>query len=92
MCNDESWCLQDEELQYQRFDFVKLRNPEEIQGMISAGYNYAARLEKAGQLEPYLSGKPGKADAPMSPALGQNLERIDSVPRASAMERDIYQL
>ncbi|CAL5223367.1 g5872 [Coccomyxa viridis] len=52
-CDGEALILdyfQDEELQYQRFDFVKLRNPEEIQGMIRAGYGYAARLDEAGVL------------------------------------------
>ena len=91
MCDDWSWCLQDEELQYQRFDFVKLRNPDEIQGMISAGYSYAARLDKAGQLEPYLNGKP-QASASVSPAMGLSLESIESFQGASAMDRDIYQL
>ncbi len=84
-------CLQDEELQYQRFDFVKLRNPEEIQGMIKAGYSYAARLDEAGQLEPYLNGN-AQAIAAMSPALVQSQESIDSVEGATAMDLDIYQL
>ena len=85
------YCLQDEELQYQRFDFVKLRNPEEIQGMIRAGYTYAARLDKAGQLEPYLNGQ-AQAIAAQSPALEQSLESTDSVEGPTAMDLDIYQL
>lgn len=91
MCKQQSRCLQDEELQYQRFDFVKLRNPEEIQGMIRAGYGYAARLDEAGQLEPFLNGK-ARAIAPLSPPLDQSQDSIDSVEGATAMDLDIYQL
>jgi len=86
--------LQDEELKFKRFDFVKLRNPEEIQGMISMGYEYAARLDKAGTLEPYLSGKikAAPADVLGSPELSQSLDSIDSDEKASVMDLDIYQL
>ena len=89
---EHQFCLvQDEELQYERFDFVKLRNPDEIQGMINAGYKYAARLDEAGQLETFINGKP-QTDALKSHPLGQSLDSIDSAPGATAMDLDIYQL
>lgn len=86
--------MQDEELEYKRFDFVKLRNPDEIQGMIRMGYAYAERLDKAGSLEPYLNGMAQDASAIVSgsPQQHQDSDCTDSVQKASVMDQDIYRL
>ena len=89
--------MQDEELKFKRFDFVKLRNPEEIQGMIKMGYEYAERLDTAGALEPHLSGKVSAEPAPQAgsgPAqLSQSFGSMDAaVHKASVMDLHIYQL
>ena len=62
--------------------------------MISMGYEYAARLDKAGILEPYLSGKVKAAPADVlgSPELIQSSDSINSDQKASVMDLDIYQL
>jgi hypothetical protein len=91
--------MQDEELKFNRFDFVKLRNPEEIQGMIRMGYEYAERLDKAGALEPYTSCRPSAA--PVSEAgsgqgqPSQSFGKLSAAPAgdtASVMDLHIYQL
>ena len=88
--------MQDEELKFKRFDFVKLRNPQEIQGMIRMGYDYAERLDKAGALKSYLSGRVSAAQAGAGswPAqLSRSFGSIDAaVHKASVMDLHIYQL
>ena len=83
--------MQDEELKFQRFDFVKLRDPEEIQGMMRMGFEYAERLDRAGSLEPYLS---GKRQAPLMPAptQSQGSNGSDTAQQASIMDLDIHRL
>ena len=62
--------------------------------MISMGYEYAARLDKAGTLEPYLNDKVKAAPADVlgSLELSQSVDSIDSDQKASVMDLDIYQL
>lgn len=65
--------------------------------MIRMGYDYVERLDKAGALEPYLSGR-----VPAAPACGagsqpaqlsQSLGSMDAaVHKASVMDLHIYQL
>ena len=86
--------MQDEELKFQRFDFVKLRDPEEIQGMMRMGFEYAERLDRAGSLEPYLSGRRQApidtlmADSPQS----QGSNGSVTAQQASIMDLDIHRL
>lgn len=50
--------VQDEKLNMGRFDFVKLRDPNEVRGMISSGYEYAERMDAAGALQPHFGTGP----------------------------------
>ena len=92
--NNGAHLMQDEELKFQRFDFVKLRDPEEIQGMIRMGFKYAERLDRAGSLKPYLS---GKRQAPPAPHMAASLQSQGSkgtaaAQQASVMDLDIHRL
>ena len=86
--------MQDEELKFQRFDFVKLRDPEEIQGMMKMGFEYAERLDRAGSLQPYLAGK--RQAPPASPMVAsiqsQGSSGTVTAQQASVMDLDIHRL
>ncbi|BDA50930.1 probable 1-acylglycerol-3-phosphate O-acyltransferase Pnpla3 [Coccomyxa sp. Obi] len=59
-CNGDAFILdytQDKLMQTTRLDFVKLRNPEEIEQLIAAGYAYAQRMDEAGVLLQYFGGE-----------------------------------
>lgn len=45
----------DEELEFERFDFLKLRVIDEVVEMINCGYRYARRTDLAGGLDKYLA-------------------------------------
>ncbi|KAK9806776.1 hypothetical protein WJX72_002404 [[Myrmecia] bisecta] len=57
-CDGRAFILdysKDEELQFSRLDFLKLREYEEVLGLIDTGYAYAQRVDDAGGFEPYFS-------------------------------------
>lgn len=57
LCDGDAFVVDyydDTELQFGRFDFLKLRDYEEIVGLIEKGYKYAERAHQAGELDKTL--------------------------------------
>lgn len=50
--------VQDEKLNMGRFDFVKLKDPNEVRRMITNGYEYAQCMDAAGALKPHFGSGP----------------------------------
>lgn len=50
--------MQDDKLSMGRFDFVKLKDPNEVRRMISSGFEYAERMDAAGALKPHFGTGP----------------------------------
>lgn len=47
---DACACWQDDKLKMGRFEFVKLKDPNEVKGLIDSGYAYAQRMDSVGTL------------------------------------------
>ena len=50
--------VQDDKLNLGRFDFVKLKDPNEVRRMISSGFEYAERMDAAGAFKPHFGNGP----------------------------------
>ncbi|CAL8470382.1 g9924 [Coccomyxa elongata] len=48
----------DDKLKMGRFDFVKLKDPNEVRRMIASGFEYAQRMDAAGALKPHFGSGP----------------------------------
>lgn len=50
--------MQDKKLNMGRFDFVKLKDPNEVRCMIASGFEYAQRMDAAGALKLHFGSGP----------------------------------